>query len=67
WHQEGAGPLKLKAIDTGAGMVYTDPELGGTLLAQVQADLGGHGVAVDKNEAAIYQSTPSFIITGTGF
>lgn len=62
------GPLKLVAIDTGAGRLMLDPENGGVVVAMVQAELSGRGITVDNHEIlSIYQSTKSIEITGSGF
>lgn len=41
---------------------------GGVIVAEIQADLEGHGVTVNSHEALdIYQSTKELQITGEGF
>jgi len=69
WRSDGEpGPLKLRRIDSGAGPLRIDPKYGGVIVAEVQADLGGHGVTVNANEAKIiYQTDPSLVVTGSGF
>ena len=48
WRSDGLpGPLKLKRIDTGAGPLRIDAKFGGVTVAEVQANLGGHGVTVE--------------------
>lgn len=62
------GPLKVVAIDTGAGRLALNPEDGGVVIAEIQADLSGHGVSVQSHESLdIYQSEKSIQITGSGF
>lgn len=62
------GPLKVVAINTGAGRLALNSEEGGVVIAEVQADLSGHGVSVQSHESLdIYQSTKSIQITGSGF
>lgn len=57
------GPLKLVAIDTGAGIVELNPEDGGVVVATVKAN-----VMVQDNESLhIYQSTKEVQVTGSGF
>lgn len=69
WRSDGeAGPLKLKKINTGAGPLLIDAKFGGVMVAEVQADLGPHGVTVESSpDTRIYQSTPTFQISGSGF
>mmetsp|Transcript_22391 Transcript_22391/g.28987 ORF Transcript_22391/g.28987 Transcript_22391/m.28987 type:complete len:917 (-) Transcript_22391:557-3307(-) len=69
WRSDGEpGPLKLRRIDSGAGPLRIDPKFGGVVVAEVQADLGGHGVTVTANpDLIIYQTDPSLIIQGSGF
>jgi hypothetical protein len=47
WRDE-PGPLKLKRINTGAGAIRVDPTYGGITVAEVQANLGAHGVTVES-------------------
>lgn len=62
------GPLKLVAVNTGAGRLMLNPDDGGVVIAEVQADLDGHGVTVENHESLdIYQSTKSIKIAGSGF
>lgn len=62
------GPLKVVAINTGAGRLSLNPEDGGVVIAEVQADLAGHGMSVMSHEELdIYQSTPEIKISGSGF
>lgn len=62
------GPLKLVAVNTGAGRLTLKPEDGGVVIAEVQADLDGHGITVQNHESLdIYQSTKSIKIAGSGF
>ena len=69
WRSDGEpGPLRLRRIDSGAGALRIDPKYGGVIVAEVQADLGGHGVTVNANEGKImYQTDPSLVIEGQGF
>mmetsp|Transcript_15654 Transcript_15654/g.51230 ORF Transcript_15654/g.51230 Transcript_15654/m.51230 type:complete len:939 (+) Transcript_15654:110-2926(+) len=69
WRSDGEpGPLRLRRVDTGAGPLRIDPKFGGVIVAEVQADLGGHGVTVNANEAKImYQTDPSLVVEGSGF
>eukprot|EP00903_Cladosiphon_okamuranus_P014061 g13069.t1 len=67
WSPE-PGPLKVVAINTGAGRLGLKPEDGGVVIAEIQADLDGHGVSVQSHESLdIYQSTKSIEIQGSGF
>lgn len=62
------GPLKVVAINTGAGRLGLKPEDRGVVIAEIQADLDGHGVSVQSHESLdIYQSTKSIEIKGSGF
>lgn len=62
------GPLKVVAIDTGAGRLSLKGTDGGVVIAEIQADLEGHGVSVQTHEEMdIYQSTPTLEISGAGF
>mmetsp|Transcript_22829 Transcript_22829/g.71557 ORF Transcript_22829/g.71557 Transcript_22829/m.71557 type:complete len:913 (-) Transcript_22829:693-3431(-) len=69
WRSDGEpGPLKLRRIDSGAGALRIDPKFGGVVVAEVQVDLGGHGVAVEANPSLImYQTDPSLVVKGEGF
>jgi len=67
WRDE-PGPLKLRRINTGAGALRIDPAFGGIVVAEVQADLGAHGVTVESTpDEKMYQSQGSLIIIGEGF
>lgn len=67
WRDE-PGPLKLKRINTGAGAIRVDPEYGGITVAEVQANLGAHGVTVESTpQEHFYQSRGEVIILGEGF
>ena len=68
WRNE-PGPLKLRRIDVGGGALRIDPKYGGVTVAEVQADLGGHGVTVDSTSADqfVYQSTKHLTVKGSGF
>ena len=46
WRSE-PGPLRLRRINTGAGALRIDPKYGGIVIAEVQANLGAHGVTVN--------------------
>eukprot|EP00640_Fibrocapsa_japonica_P000471 CAMPEP_0113936124 /NCGR_PEP_ID=MMETSP1339-20121228/3090_1 /TAXON_ID=94617 /ORGANISM="Fibrocapsa japonica" /LENGTH=895 /DNA_ID=CAMNT_0000938473 /DNA_START=132 /DNA_END=2819 /DNA_ORIENTATION=+ /assembly_acc=CAM_ASM_000762 len=61
------GPLVLKRIDTGGGLLQLNPPAGGVTVAEVQADLDAHGITVIPSSQPIYQSTPEFTVDGTGF
>ena len=62
------GPLKLKRIDTGAGALRIDAKFGGVTVAEVQANLGGHGVTVETtSDKKYYQSAPELKVIGHGF
>mmetsp|Transcript_19207 Transcript_19207/g.66181 ORF Transcript_19207/g.66181 Transcript_19207/m.66181 type:complete len:931 (-) Transcript_19207:139-2931(-) len=69
WRVDGEpGPLRLRRIDSGAGALRIDPKFGGVTVAEVQADLGGHGVsAVGNPTMLIYQNTASVVVKGAGF
>jgi len=58
WRSDGEpGPLKLRRIDTGAGQLRVDAKYGGVTVAEVQVDLGPHGVTVESTpEQKVYQS-----------
>jgi len=67
WRKE-PGPLSVVAMDTGGGRLPLDAEKGGRLIAEVQADLEGHGVSVVTNiDKKVYQSTEELKIEGSGF
>eukprot|EP00752_Nemacystus_decipiens_P008235 g7364.t1 len=67
WASE-PGPLKLVAIDTGAGRVLLNKPHGGVMVAVVQADLDMHGVRVQTRKSLrVYQSTKSIEVEGSGF
>lgn len=62
WRAE-PGPLKVVAVDTGAGLVRLNPDDGGVVVAIVKAD-----ITVQENESLrIYQSTNQIRIAGSGF
>ena len=62
------GPLKLRRINTGAGALRVDPIYGGIVVAEVQANLGAHGVTVESTpDERFYQDTGELVILGTGF
>jgi hypothetical protein len=70
WRSDGQpGPLKLRRINTGAGFLRIDAKYGGVTVAEVQVDLGAHGVRVETTaaEQRVYQSTPRLTVTGSGF
>lgn len=69
WRSDGdPGPLKLKKIDTGAGPLRVDFNYGGVTVAEVQVDLGAHGVTVESSpDTKVYQSTQVLRIEGAGF
>mmetsp|Transcript_21649 Transcript_21649/g.66561 ORF Transcript_21649/g.66561 Transcript_21649/m.66561 type:complete len:957 (+) Transcript_21649:165-3035(+) len=69
WRSDGLpGPLKLKRIDTGAGPLRIDAKFGGVTVAEVQANLGGHGVTVETtSDKKYYQSASEIKIIGHGF
>ncbi|KAH8079496.1 hypothetical protein JL720_9237 [Aureococcus anophagefferens] len=60
WRGE-PGPLKLRRIDVGGGALRVDPKYGGVTVAEVQADLGGHGVYAEPTGESqfVYQSAKS--------
>jgi hypothetical protein len=47
WRTDGPGPLKIIGVDTGGGILRLEEKDGGRLIAEVQADLEGHGVTVE--------------------
>ena len=60
--------MKLKRIDTGAGALRIDAKFGGVTVAEVQANLGGHGVTVETtSDKKYYQSAPELKVIGHGF
>jgi len=69
WRSDGTpGPLKIKRLNTGAGELRIDAKYGGVTVAEVQADLGAHGVTVETTvETRAYQSSPKVSILGNGF
>lgn len=69
WRSDGEpGPLRLRRIDSGAGALRIDPKFGGVIVAEVQVDLGGHGVeAYPAPQVLIYQDAQSLVIKGSGF
>ena len=46
WRSE-PGPLRLRRINTGAGALRIDPKYGGIVIAEVQANLGAHGLPLN--------------------
>jgi len=67
WRSE-PGPLKLRRINTGAGALRVDPKYGGIVIAEVQANLGAHGVTVESTpDERFYQNTGELVVLGTGF
>ena len=58
WRSDGEpGPLRLRRIDSGAGALRIDPKFGGVIVAEVQVDLGGHGVTASANPTKLlYQN-----------
>lgn len=68
WRNE-PGPLKLRRINTGAGLIGIGPNDGGITVAVVQMNLGAHGVTVQSSpDHKIYQSTKGpIVIHGQGF
>lgn len=63
WWRAEPGPLKVVAIENGAGLVPRSPEGGGVVVAMVKAD-----PIVHENESLlIYQSTKQLRIAGSGF
>ena len=70
WRSDGEpGPLKLRRISTGAGFLRIDAKYGGVTVAEVQVDLGAHGVRVETtySDQKIYQSSPTVKVSGSGF
>ena len=69
WRSDGdPGPLKLRRIDTGAGPLRIDAKYGGVTVAEVQVDLGAHGVTVESTpEQKVYQSSATLQVQGNGF
>ena len=70
WRSDGEpGPLKLRRISTGAGFLRIDAKYGGVTVAEVQVDLGAHGVRVETTyrDQKIYQSSPTVKVSGSGF
>lgn len=62
------GPLKVVAIETGAGLFYLNPEDGGITIRTILPIQDGNDIMVEDNESVhIYQSTKQFQITGSGF
>ncbi|CAN0006055.1 unnamed protein product, partial [Laminaria digitata] len=67
WAEE-PGPLKLLSVDTGGGPMMLRTDLGGVTIAEMQADMKGHGISVETHEEInLYQSTQSLAIAGKGF
>ena len=69
WRSDGVpGPLKLTRLDTGGGALRIDSKFGGVTVAEVQADLGAHGVTVETtSDKKYYQSSPEVTLLGHGF
>jgi hypothetical protein len=69
WRSDGEpGPLKLRRIDTGAGDLRIDAKYGGVTVAEVQVDLGAHGVTVESAaDHKLYQGDPELTVRGSGF
>ena len=69
WRSDGEpGPLKLRRIDTGAGDLRIDAKYGGVTVAEVQVDLGAHGVTVESAaDHKLYQGDPEVTVRGSGF
>uniref|UniRef100_A0A7S3NKQ2 Uncharacterized protein n=1 Tax=Aureoumbra lagunensis TaxID=44058 RepID=A0A7S3NKQ2_9STRA len=69
WRSDNVpGPLKIKRLNTGAGELRIDAKFGGVTVAEVQADLGAHGVTVETtDDKRLYQSSPKLTILGHGF
>lgn len=57
------GPLKVVAVDTGAGWVYLEPDNGGVVVAVVVADV----TVKDNRGLYIYQSTKQIQVAGSHF
>lgn len=52
----------------GAGALRIDAKYGGVTVAEVQVDLGAHGVTVETtSDKRVYQSSPTLTILGQGF
>jgi len=69
WRSDGVpGPLKIKRLTTGAGELRIDAKFGGVTVAEVQANLGAHGVTVETtSDKKLYQSAKRLTILGSGF
>ena len=69
WRSDGEpGPLKIKRLNTGGGDLRIDAKFGGVTVAEVQADLGAHGVTVETtSDKRLYQSSKTLTILGNGF
>ncbi|KAH8044518.1 hypothetical protein JL722_14638 [Aureococcus anophagefferens] len=69
WRSDGdPGALKLRRIDTGASALRIDAKYGGVTVAEVQVDLGAHGVTVESApETKVYQGDGKLDILGSGF
>ena len=67
WRSDGEpGPLKLRRIDTGAGDLRIDAKYGGVTVAEVQVDLGAHGVTVESAaDHKLYQGDPELTVRGS--
>jgi hypothetical protein len=68
WRKE-PGPLKLRRVNVGGGALRVDPRMGGVTVAEVQADLGGHGVYAETTAGNqfVYASAKTIRVTGQGF
>lgn len=69
WRSDGEpGPLRLRRIDSGGGALRIDPKFGGVIVAEVQVDLGGHGVTAQASPSTLlYQTASSLVVKGAGF
>jgi len=67
WRDE-PGPLAVVGVDTGGGPVKVNGE-DGIRVAEVQADLGAHGVTVESSadQQIIYHDEINLMISGSGF
>ena len=64
----GTPDPQTQKIDTGAGALRIDAKFGGVTVAEVQANLGGHGVTVETtSDKKYYQSAPELKVIGHGF
>ena len=67
WREE-PGPLAVVGVDTGGGPVKVNGD-DGVRVAEVQADLGAHGVTVQSSadQQIIYHDEPNLVVYGEGF